>query len=116
MALSMDEQRILAEMERSLAADDPRLAARLSAFGQQRMRGPLLSQRAKTIAGVLALTLIAAVTLVLFVLSPFARAHVSPPKSRPSASAPATAGTVQSSSAAAGTSKSATPPAASRAH
>ncbi len=34
MALPMDEQRILEEMERMLAADDPRLAAKLAAFGQ----------------------------------------------------------------------------------
>ena len=78
MALSMDEQRILEEMERNLAADDPRLASRLSAFGQQGMHTPFLSPRARTISGVLALTLIAAVTLVLFVLSPFARQNFRP--------------------------------------
>jgi hypothetical protein len=75
VALSMDEQRILEEMERNLAADDPRLASRLGAFGQQGLHSPFLSQRARTISGVLALTLIAAVTLVLFMLSPFARGH-----------------------------------------
>jgi len=32
MALSMDEQRILAEIERRLAADDPSLASSLSTF------------------------------------------------------------------------------------
>ena len=80
MALSMDEQRILEEMERNLAADDPRLASRLSAFGQQGMRSPFLSGRARTISGVLALTLVAAVTLVLFVLSPLARQHSMVPK------------------------------------
>ncbi len=78
MALSMDEQRILEEMERNLAADDPRLASRLGAFGQQGMHTPFLSPRARTISGVLALTLIAAVTLVLFVLSPFARQNFRP--------------------------------------
>ena len=88
MALSMDEQRILEEMERNLSADDPRLASRLSAFGQQGLHSPFLSQRARTISGVLALTLIAAVTLVLFVLSPFARQHV-PPRTNNSASPPA---------------------------
>jgi hypothetical protein len=89
VALSMDEQRILEEMERNLAADDPRLASRLSAFGQQAMHSPLLSARARTISGVLALTLIAAVTLVLFVLSPFAkqtiRGHTPPPTATASA-------------------------------
>ncbi len=89
MALSMDEQRILEEMERNLAADDPRLASRLSAFGQQGLPGPLLSQRARTISGVLALALIATVTLVLFVLSPFARQHYPVPKARASATSSA---------------------------
>ena len=72
MALSMEEQRVLDEMERNLAAEDPRLAARLGAFGQQRLRSPLLSQQARTISGVLALALIAAVTIMVFVISPFA--------------------------------------------
>ena len=85
MALSMDEQRILEEMERNLAADDPRLAARLSAFGQQAMHNPFLSGRARAISGVLALTLVAAVTLVLFVLSPFARQHYLGPRAHPTA-------------------------------
>jgi hypothetical protein len=82
----MDEQRILEEMERNLAADDPRLASRLSAFGQQAMHSPMLSGRARTVSGVLALTLIAAVTLVLFVLSPFARQHYGGQQNRPAAS------------------------------
>lgn len=36
MALSMDEQRILAEIEQHLAEAEPGLAARLSAFGRAR--------------------------------------------------------------------------------
>jgi hypothetical protein len=72
VALSMEEQRILDEMERNLAAEDPRLASRLGAFGQQRLRSPLRSQQARTISGVLALALIAAVTIMVFVISPFA--------------------------------------------
>jgi hypothetical protein len=72
VALSMDEQRILDEMERNLAADDPRLASRLGTFGQQRLPSALSSQRARTIGGLLALALIAALTITMFVLSPFA--------------------------------------------
>jgi hypothetical protein len=71
VALSMEEQRMLDEMERQLAADDPRLASRFNAFGQQRLPGALSSQRAKTISGLLALALIAAVTVMMFVLSPY---------------------------------------------
>lgn len=36
MALSMDEQRILAEIEQRLTRDDPTLAIRLSTFGRRR--------------------------------------------------------------------------------
>jgi Protein of unknown function (DUF3040) len=73
VALSMDEQRILDEMERNLAADDPRLASRLGSFGQQRLSVAIGSQRARTIGGVLALVLIAAITIMVFVVSPFAK-------------------------------------------
>jgi hypothetical protein len=82
VALSMEEQRILDEMERNLAAEDPRLAARLGGFGQQRLRSPLRSQQARTVGGVLALALIAAITIMVFVISPFAnhgRNDVRPP-------------------------------------
>jgi hypothetical protein len=72
VALSMEEQRILDEMERNLAAEDPRLASRLGAFGQQRLRSPLRSQQARTVGGVLALALIATITIMVFVISPFA--------------------------------------------
>ena len=80
MALSMEEQRMLDEMERALAADDPRLASRLNAFGQQRMPGAFTSPRAKTISGLLALALIAAVTIMMFVLSPYGRHQAGPPR------------------------------------
>jgi cytoskeletal protein RodZ len=73
VALSMDEQRILDEMERNLAADDPRLAARLGSFGQPRLPTAMRAQHVRTIGGVLALALIAAVTIMVFVISPFAK-------------------------------------------
>ncbi len=85
MALSMEEQRMLDEMERALAAADPRLASRLNAFGEQRLPGVFSSQRAKTISGLLALALIAAVAIMMFVLSPYAAHHGSPPRTTPSA-------------------------------
>ena len=86
MALSMEEQRMLDEMERALAAEDPRLAARLNAFGHQHLPGLFSSPRAKTISGLLALALIAAVTVMMFVLSPYARHNnTTPSRSTPSA-------------------------------
>jgi Protein of unknown function (DUF3040) len=91
MALSMEEQRMLDEMERALAAEDPRLASRLNAFGQQHLPGVFSSPRAKTITGLLALVLIAAVTVMMFVLSPYSNHHNSKPATGQSAGAPKTA-------------------------
>lgn len=75
MALSMDEQRILEEMERKLAEDDPLLARRLTAFGRPGISAILRTRRARVIVTLLALILIAAVSLALYALSPF-RANV----------------------------------------
>jgi Protein of unknown function (DUF3040) len=96
VALSMEEQRILDEMERNLAADDPRLASRLGSFGQQRMSSAIRSQQARTVGGVLALALIAAITIMVFVVSPFAthvRHDTTKPSSHASAGAVSRAGT-----------------------
>jgi hypothetical protein len=82
VALSMEEQRILDEMERNLAADDPRLASRLGSFGRQRLPGAIRSQQARTVGGVLALALIAAITIMVFVVSPF-NSHQHHPGSNP---------------------------------
>jgi hypothetical protein len=92
VALSQDEQRILDEMERNLAADDPRLAARLGSFGQPRLPSQLKIQHARTIGGILALALIATVTVMVFVISPFAN-HIRDqqgPRGAPSTAARAT--------------------------
>jgi hypothetical protein len=83
VALSMEEQRILDEMERKLAADDPRLASRFNKFGQQRLPGSLTSARARTISCLVALALIAAVTIMMFVLSPYGRHQSPPPRKAP---------------------------------
>jgi len=85
VALSMEEQRMLDEMERKLAAEDPRLASRFNAFGQQRMPGAFTSRRARTISGLLALALIAAVTMMMFVLSPYGAHRSDKPQTKPSA-------------------------------
>jgi Protein of unknown function (DUF3040) len=90
VALSMEEQRMLDEMERALSAEDPRLAARLNAFGQQHLPGLFSSPRAKTISGLLALALIAAVTVMMFVFSPYARGHSTPSKTGPPVAAKST--------------------------
>jgi Protein of unknown function (DUF3040) len=72
VALSMDEQHILEEMERRLADDDPALAARLTSFGRQRrVAAALRSARVRLLLAVLALAAIAAVSILVYVLSPF---------------------------------------------
>ena len=69
MALSMDEQRILDEMERRLADDDPRLASRLASLGRPG----------------LAVALVVVVSVLVYAMMPFRsgatrnpHAHVTP--------------------------------------
>jgi hypothetical protein len=77
MALSMDEQRMLAEIERRLAAEDPGLATRLSSF--RRRSGPaagLRTPRGRVILLVAMLSLIAVISAVVYLLAPFRPAKV----------------------------------------
>jgi hypothetical protein len=76
----MDEQRILEEMERSLANEDPRLASRLGSFGQSRLRARIRSPRARLLIALLSLALIVAVTLMMYSLSPFRLGSRSTPR------------------------------------
>jgi hypothetical protein len=71
MALSMDEQRILDEIERKLANDDPLLASRLSSFGRPGLAALIRSRRARIVLSFLALVVIAAVSLAVYALTPF---------------------------------------------
>jgi hypothetical protein len=71
MALSMDEQRILDEIERGLAGADPLLAARLSSFGFQRTALTLRTRRARVVVSLVALIVVAAMSLVVYALVPF---------------------------------------------
>ena len=71
MALSMDEQRILDEMERKLADDDPLLASRLTSFGRPGLAAVMRSRRARIVLSFLALIAIAAVSLAVYALTPF---------------------------------------------
>ena len=71
MALSMDEQRILDEIERGLAGADPLLAARLSSFGFQRTALTLRTRRARVIVSFVTLIVVAAMSLVVYALVPF---------------------------------------------
>ncbi|MFG2001583.1 DUF3040 domain-containing protein [Spirillospora sp. NPDC048911] len=59
MSLSMEERRILAEIEIQLSANDPRLAHRLSRLGQERPRRRIRLIAAIVVAAIGVVTAIA---------------------------------------------------------
>jgi hypothetical protein len=75
MALSQDEQRMLAEIERRLAADDPGLASCLTTFRRPGPGTVLRSPRARIIGSLFTVLLVAMVSLMVYAMVPF-RAHV----------------------------------------
>jgi hypothetical protein len=76
MALSMDEQRMLAEIERRLAAEDPGLATRLSSFRRPGPATGFRTTRGKIIGSVCTIVLLAVIGLTVYAMVPF-RAHSS---------------------------------------
>ena len=74
MALSMDEQRMLAEIERRLAAEDPGLAACLTTFRRPGPSTVLRSPRARIIGSLFTVLLVALVSLMVYAMIPF-RGH-----------------------------------------
>ena len=97
MALSMDEQRALAEIERRLAADDPGLATCLTAFRRPGPANVLRSPRARIIGSLFTVLLVAMVSLMVYAMIPF-RTHgtrPSPPPSATSLTTPAKVATGQ---------------------
>jgi hypothetical protein len=78
MALSMDEQRALAEIERRLAADDPGLATCLTAFRRPGPARVLRSPRVRIIGSLFTVLLVAMVSLMVYAMIPF-RAHTPRP-------------------------------------
>ena len=74
MALSIDEQRALAEIERRLAADDPGLATCLTAFRRPGPATVLRSPRARIVGSLFTVLLVAMVSLMVYAMIPF-RTH-----------------------------------------
>lgn len=70
MALSMDEERILAEIEQRLARSEPALAARLASFGRPGPRALLRSSRIRVLASCAVLVVITVVSLAVYALLP----------------------------------------------
>jgi Protein of unknown function (DUF3040) len=71
MALSQDEQRVLAEIERRLAAEDPRLASCLATFRRPRPSSVLRSPRARIIGSLFTVLLVAMVSMMVYAMIPF---------------------------------------------
>jgi Protein of unknown function (DUF3040) len=71
MALSMEEQRILAQIEEHLAAADPDLAARLSSFGRSGADHVLRLSHARVAVSAAALVGVAVLSILLYALVPF---------------------------------------------
>jgi len=74
MALSMDEQRMLAEIERRLAAEDPRLATRLSSFRRPGPAVGLRTKRGKVIGSICTVVFLVVIGLTVYAMIPI-RAH-----------------------------------------
>jgi hypothetical protein len=71
MALSMDEQRMLAEIERRLTAQDPGLASRLSSFKRSSPAARLKTTRGKIIGSICTVALLAIIAVTVYATIPF---------------------------------------------
>ena len=87
MALSADEQRELAEIERRLASDDPGLASCLTTFRRPGPARVLRSPRARIIGSLFTVLLVAMVSLMVYAMIPF-RTHGARTPVTPSAGTP----------------------------
>jgi len=87
MALSMDEQRMLAEIERRLVAEDPVLASRLSSFRRPGPSAGLHTHRGRLVMLVCVIAFVAVISALVYVLAPF-RPHNLKAPSSPQASHP----------------------------
>jgi cytoskeletal protein RodZ len=71
MALSQDEQRILAEIEQRLASDDPGLATSLATFRRPGPAKMLRSPRVRIVGSLFTVLLVAMVSLTVYAMIPF---------------------------------------------
>jgi len=73
MALSMDEQRVLAEIERRLSAEDPGLASCMTNFRRPGPAAVLRSPRARIIGSLFTVLLVAMISLMVYAMIRSAR-------------------------------------------
>ena len=101
MALSMDEQRMLAEIERRLAAEDPGLATKLTSFRRPGPAAGLRTRRGKIVGSICTIVLLAVIGITVYAMTPF-RAYgqkTKPTATTSSVSAPSSRATLHNSSA-----------------
>jgi hypothetical protein len=116
MALSMEEQRILAEIERQLAEDDPSLAAGLATFRRPGLTARLRTPRGRTLVSLFVVAAVALLSLMVYSLMPLRvlphRGAGGGSTAAPSQPGPGT----QASQAASGAPSGGTPPAKGTSH
>lgn len=86
MALSMDEQRVLAEIERRLSEEEPRLAACMSSFRRPGPAVALRTPRARILGSLFTVMLVAMISLMVYAMIPFRGAHGTRPAGGPGSS------------------------------
>ena len=97
MALSMDEQRMLAEIERRLAAEDPGLATRLSSFRRPGPAASFRTTRGKIIGSICTIVLLAVIGLTVYAIVPFRTQGSKTPAARLTSAQPTTSAPVKAS-------------------
>jgi len=95
MALSMDEQRMLAEIERRLTAEDPGLATRLSSFRRPGPAASLRTTRGKIVGSICTVVLLAVIGLTVYAMIPFRAQASKTPAVRQSSAQTAVSATVR---------------------
>jgi len=101
MALSMDEQRMLAEIERRLTAEDPGLATRLSSFRRPGPAAALRTTRGKIVGSICTVVLLAVIGLTVYAMMPFRGQGSKTPAGPPSSASPSTSAPLRAGPAAA---------------
>lgn len=91
MALSMDEQRVLAEIERRLTSEDPGLAACMTNFRRPGPAAVLRSPRGRIVGSLFTVLLVAMISLMVYAMIPFRGHTTRSPANNPQISAPGTA-------------------------
>jgi hypothetical protein len=102
MALSMDEQRMLAEIERRLAAEDPGLATRLSSFRRPRPAARFRTTRGKIIGSICTVILLAVIGFTVYAMVPFRSSTSKTPLTRQSSASPSVSAPARTGQASAG--------------